>query len=64
MKLINRILKETAVDLLSKLTENVEDRRIKWTTYSNINSWFLNLEHYLEELGFVDRDDDRDLIIP
>ena len=64
MKLINRILKETAVDLLSKLTENVEDRRIKWTTYSNINSWFLNLDHYLEELGFSYRDDDRDLIIP
>ena len=64
MKLINRILKETAVDLLSKLTENVEDRRIKWTTYRNINSWFLNLDHYLEELGFSYRDDDRDLIIP
>ena len=42
MKLLNRILKETAVDLLSKVTDNVEDRRVKWTTYSNLNSWFLN----------------------
>ena len=42
MKLLNRILKETAVDLLSKVTESVEDRRVKWTTYVNLNSLFLN----------------------
>ena len=64
IKLINRILKETAFDLLSKVTDNVEDRRVKWKTYRNLNSWFLNWEHDLEELGFSYRDDDRDLIIP
>ena len=42
IKLINRILKEIAFDLLSKVTDNVEDRRVKWKTYININSWFLN----------------------
>ena len=64
MNLLNRILKETAVDLLSKVTDNVEDRRVKWTTYINIKSWFLNWGHDLEELGFAYRDADRDLIIP
>ena len=64
MNLLNRILKETAVDLLSKVTDNVEDRRVKWTTYRNLNSWFLNWEHDLEELGFAYRDYFGDLIIP
>ena len=64
IKLINRILKETAFDLLSKVMDNVEDRRVKWTTYRNINSWFINWEHDLEELGFSYRDDDRGLIVP
>ena len=31
-KLLDRILKETAIDLLSKVTDNVEDRRVRWTT--------------------------------
>ena len=64
MKLLNRILKETAVELLSKVTESVEDRRVKWTDYSNINIWFLNWEHDLEELGFSYRDDAVYIIIP
>ena len=33
--------------------DNVEDRLVKWKIYSNINSWFLNWEHDLEELGFL-----------
>ena len=64
IKLINRILKETAFDLLSKVMDNVEDRRVKWTTYRNINSWFINWEHDLEELGFSYRDDAVYIIIP
>ena len=63
-KPLNRILKETAAEILSKVMDNVEDRRVKWTTYRNINSWFINWEHDLEELGFSYRDDDRDLIVP
>ena len=64
MKLINRILKETAVKFLSKVTDNVEYRCVKWTTYRNFNSRYLNWEHDLEELGFDYRYDAGDLIIP
>ena len=42
----------------------MEDRRINFTTYRNINSWFINWEHDLEELEFAYRDDHEDLIIP
>ena len=51
MHLLERILKETAVDILSKHTTSVEDRRVKWTTYNNMKSWFDNWEHDLEESG-------------
>ena len=57
MNLLNLIMKETAVDLLSKVTDNVEDRHVKWTTYNNLNRWFLNWELDLDELGFAFRDD-------
>jgi hypothetical protein len=63
-KLLDRILDETAIDLLSKVTENVEDRRVRWTTYTNLKSWFNNWEHDLEELGFGKRNEEGDLIIP
>ena len=64
MKLPNRILKETAVKLLLKVTDNAKYRRVKWKNYSNLKGWFLNWEHYLEELGFACRDDYGGLIIP
>ena len=62
--LLNRVLKETAVDLLSKHTTNVEDRRVKWTTYNNLKSWFDNWEHDLEDLGFAVRNESGTLYIP
>ena len=40
--LLNCILQETAVEILSTLTINVEYRRIIWTTYNNLKSWFDN----------------------
>ena len=41
----------------------MEYRRVNLTTYRNINSWFLNWEHDLEELGFSYRYDAGDIII-
>ena len=61
--LLNRILQATAIDTLSNQTINVEDRRIICTTYNNLKSWFDNLEHDLEDLGFDERDEERDIYI-
>ena len=62
--LLNRILQATAIDTLSNQTINVEDRRIICTTYNNLKSWFDNLEHDLEDLGFTARDEEGDPYIP
>mmetsp|Transcript_24214 Transcript_24214/g.44508 ORF Transcript_24214/g.44508 Transcript_24214/m.44508 type:complete len:349 (+) Transcript_24214:479-1525(+) len=64
MHLLDRILKETAVDILSKVSDNVEDRRVRWTTYNNLKSWFDNWAHDLEELGFAIRNEAGELYIP
>ena len=62
--LLNSIFHTTAVDILSTQTTNVEERRIIWTTYNNLNSWFDNWEHDLEDLGFAKRDEEGDIYIP
>ena len=64
MHLIDRILKETAVDILSKVCDNVEDRRVRWTTYNNLKSWFDNWARDLEDLGFAVRNELEELYIP
>ena len=63
-QLLERILRETSVDILSKTSDNVEDKRIKWKMYTNLKSWFLNWEKDLEELGFAVENEDDKLIIP
>ena len=42
----------------------MEDRRSKWTTYSNLNLWFDRWKLDLIELGFGTEDRDGSLLIP
>lgn len=53
VSLMRRILAETAVDLLCDKSDNAEDRRIMWTTYHNLKTWFVNWEKDLLDLGFA-----------
>ena len=62
--LLNSILQATAMEILSTLNTNVEERRIIWTTYNNHKSWFDNWEHDLEDLGFSERDEEGGIYIP
>jgi hypothetical protein len=41
-----------------------EDRRVRWTTFANISSWFDNWEFNLVELSFATRDADGKITIP
>ena len=52
-KMLDRILAETAVELHSSKVNGVEERRILWTTYNNLNMWFGNWKVDLLNLGFV-----------
>ena len=47
------MLLSTAKNLDASKMEYCEDRRIRWTTYGNISSWFDNWERDLTELGFA-----------
>ena len=63
-KLLNRVLLDTAKYLDASKMEYCEDRRIRWTTYSNINIWFDNWEWDLVDLGFAFYDEDGKCVIP
>ncbi len=43
---------------------NAEERRVRWTTYFNIKSWFDNRENDLVKLGFASANDKDIVAIP
>eukprot|EP00984_Skeletonema_dohrnii_P018305 scaffold8528_cov85-Skeletonema_dohrnii-CCMP3373.AAC.1 len=51
--LLRRLLEESGVDINAGRSNNAEQRRIMWTTYYNLKSWFDNWEKDLLELGFA-----------
>jgi hypothetical protein len=63
-KLLNCVLLDTAKYLDALKMEYCEDCRIRWTTYSNISSWFNNWEWDLVDLGIAFYDKDRQCVIP
>jgi hypothetical protein len=42
-----------AIDLKATKAKNAEERRIKWTTYINLDMWFENWISDLLKLGFA-----------
>ena len=52
-KLLDRLLPTTATNLQGGYEKKAEDRRIRWTTYSNLKLWFDNWKRELLELGFA-----------
>jgi hypothetical protein len=55
--LLDRILKETAIDLLASKSKTVEHRRVLWNTFENLNRWFDTWSETLLELGFAYKDE-------
>ena len=62
-KLFIRLLKRGNIDLSSKVHETIEDRRHRWTTYSNLKLWFENWGKDLVQLGFAQQDENEKCII-
>ncbi len=54
-KMLQRILLATVKGLDALTMHIAEDRRVRWTTFTNISSWFDNWELDLVELGFATR---------
>jgi hypothetical protein len=63
LKMLQRILLATAKNLDSSTMNIAKDRRVHWTTFANISSWFDNWEFDLVELGFATRDTDGKIAI-
>ena len=62
--LVNQLLKRTTTDFKGKISIPMEERRSRWTTYSNINMWFNQWETNLLELGFAYRQNGSIVIPP
>jgi hypothetical protein len=63
-QLLERVLRECAIDLLAGKVNAVEQRRIMWTSYKNLRMWFNNWFKDIEDLGFARRDNAGNLVIP
>ncbi len=63
-KMLQRVLLATAKNLDASTMHIAEDRRVRWTTHSNISNWFENWEFDLVNLGFVTRDANGKVTIP
>jgi hypothetical protein len=57
-KMLQRVLSATAQNLDASTMHIAEDRRVRWTTHSNIVSWFDNWEYDSVNLGFATKNND------
>ena len=63
-KLLDQILRETAINLSSAKMNSQEERQILWTTLANLKMWFANWEKGCLELGFAKKDASGATIFP
>ena len=62
--MFERVMRATNVSLNASVSPAVEDRRVRWTTYSNLHAWFVNFKAFLIDFGFVTIGIDSKLVIP
>ncbi len=51
-RLLQRLLRESAIDFKATVSDLVEEQRMRWTTFNNLNCWFDDWEENLVKLGF------------
>jgi hypothetical protein len=59
-----RIARDTALDLVAGRILLAEERRVKWTTWHNLDLWFGSWEKTLKQLGFLEQDANGNWFIP
>ena len=60
--LLNRVVCDTATDIDALKLNFVEDRRIRWTMYQNLDLWFDSWEVFLVDYGFATINTNRELL--
>jgi hypothetical protein len=61
--MFERVMWATNVSLNASVAPAVEERCIRWTTYSNLHSWFVSFKAFLIEFGFATIESDGKLVI-
>jgi hypothetical protein len=51
--LLNCVVRDTATDIHAVKLNCAEDRRIRWTTYQNLDLWFDSWEVFLVDYGLA-----------
>ena len=51
-----RLSRDCAGDIAAGKINHVEERRVKWTTFTNLDLWFSSWEKLLDEKGFLEYD--------
>ncbi len=55
-ELLKRLARDTAVDMSCDKVNFAEERRVQWTTYSNLELWFATWEKQLLSHGLMVKD--------
>jgi hypothetical protein len=55
--MLERVMRSTTVSLDVTIAPAVEERRLLWTAYDNLNTWFLGFKEFLLKFGFATLDD-------
>jgi hypothetical protein len=58
----DRVMKSTNVLLNADVSPAVKERLVRWTTYSNLDAWFINFRAFLVEFNFAGVGDDGELM--
>ena len=59
----DRVMKATTVLLNASVATPVEERRVRWTTYSNLLNWFQNFGAFLIKYEFAQEGSEGELVI-
>ena len=52
-ELLNRVIRDTAIDINTVKLNCAEDRRVRWTKRGNLELWFDTWETFVVEYGFA-----------
>jgi hypothetical protein len=61
--MFERVMRATNVSLNASVSPEVKDRRVRWTTHSNLHAWFVSFKAFLIEFGFTTIGSDGRLVI-
>ena len=62
--LVRRLCRDTAIDMKADKMYFAEERRVRWTTYSNLELWVSTWEKTLLDLGLLEQGEDGKVYIP